>query len=78
MIEFSFHTACLLFPQLPDDELRALADDIRLNGLLNPIITLNQQILDGRNRYIACGIAGVEPRFKEWDGGWLPDRMGHQ
>ena len=64
--EFAFHPACLLFPQLPEAELRALAEDIRQNGLLNSIITLGKEILDGRNRFIACGMAGVKPRFEEW------------
>ena len=67
-----FHPACLLFPQLPDAELRALAEDIRQNGLLNAIVTLKGQILDGRNRYLACRMAGVEPRFQEWDGDGSP------
>ena len=67
-----FHPACLLFPRLTDDELQALAADIRHNGLLNPIVTLNGEILDGRNRLEACKIAGVKPRFVEWDGEGSP------
>lgn len=70
--EFTFHPACLLFPQMADDELRVLAEDIRQNGLVNAIVTLNGQILDGRNRYLACGMASVEPRFKEWEGPGSP------
>lgn len=61
-----FHPACLLFPPLADDELRLLADDIKQRGLLHPIITHEGMILDGRNRLAACKIAGVEPRFEEW------------
>lgn len=68
----TFHPACLLFPQLPDEELGALAEDIRTNGLLNSIIKLKDQILDGRNRYLACGLAGIEPRFEEWNGEGSP------
>jgi len=70
--ELTFHPACLLFPQMPDDDLRALAEDIRQNGQVNDIIKLGNQIFDGRNRYLACGIAGVKPRFKEWDGPGSP------
>lgn len=68
----SFHPACLLFPKLGNDELQALADDIRQNGLLHPIVTLDGQILDGRNRLEACRIARVKPRFVEWDGDGSP------
>lgn len=42
--------------------------DIKDNGLKDPITILNGQILDGRNRYMACGIAGVEPRYVEFAG----------
>lgn len=68
----SFHPACLLFPRLSDDELRTLAEDIRQNGLLNPIVTLDGAILDGRNRLAACRVAGVTPRFVEWGGDGSP------
>lgn len=71
----NFHAACLLFPALPDDELRELAADIRKNGLRNPIVTLKGNILDGRNRLKACQLAEVEPKYVEFDGdepvGWV-------
>jgi hypothetical protein len=63
---YKFHPACLAFPLLPDAELRDLADDIKLRGLLHPIVVFRGQILDGRNRLAACEMAGVEPRFAEW------------
>lgn len=64
-----FHAICLLFPELPEEDLRALADDIKEKGLFNPIVLYQGKILDGRNRYKACKLAGVEPRFVEWKGG---------
>ena len=69
---YPLHPACQLFPQLHDEELRDLADDIRRNGLQNAIVLLDGRILDGRNRYLACRLAKVEPRFKEWDGEGSP------
>lgn len=68
----SFHPACLLFPRLSENDLQSLADDIQQNGLLNPIVTLKGEVLDGRNRYAACQIAGVKPRFVEWEGEGSP------
>ena len=68
----TYHPACLLFPQLGKAELQELADDIKANGLKNDIVRLNGQILDGRNRHLACGMAGVEPRFVEWSGQGSP------
>ncbi|QDV69007.1 Modification methylase HindIII [Rosistilla carotiformis] len=68
----NFHAACALFPVLQGTELRELANDIRQNGLLEPIVVHNGEILDGRNRLEACEIAGIEPKFVEWDGEGSP------
>lgn len=68
MKELQPHPAARLFPMLSAEEMRELAKDIRERGLLSPIILHKGEILDGRNRYIACGMAGVEPRFADWDG----------
>jgi ParB-like nuclease domain len=59
------------FPLLPDDELQYLAQDIKKNGLFKPIIVDDEgQLVDGRNRLLACEIAGVEPRFEKMPAGW--------
>ena len=61
---YPLHPACKLFPKLGDVELRELADDIKATGLQNSIVLLDGQILDGRNRHVACKIANVKPRFE--------------
>ena len=53
---------------LSDDELKELADDIKVNGLLHPIIVKDGVLIDGRNRREACRLAGVEPRLEELNG----------
>ena len=63
------HEYANLFPMLPDAELQSLAADIAANGLETPITTLDDMILDGRNRHRACEIAGVDPTFQEYLGG---------
>jgi hypothetical protein len=63
-VEFSIHAAADLFPMMEQGELQKLADDIKQNGLLEPIIIFNDQILDGRNRFLACLLAEVEPHFR--------------
>lgn len=63
--DFTVHRAAALFPMMTDAELAALADDIKANGLAQPIIVMGNEILDGRNRLAACKLAGVEPDYKE-------------
>jgi ParB/RepB/Spo0J family partition protein len=65
----SVHPAAAIFPMLPDDELNDLAEDIKTNGLIHPIVVdSDDQIIDGRNRLAACEIAGVEPTFTNLNG----------
>jgi ParB-like chromosome segregation protein Spo0J len=53
---------------MSDDELAELAADIKANGLREPIWVHDGRIIDGRNRYLACKRAGIEPRFKVYPG----------
>lgn len=62
------HPAATLLPLLSEQDLKSLAEDIKANGLLDPIVMLDGQILDGRNRWLACQMVGVEPKTVEWAG----------
>lgn len=62
------HPAADLFPMMNAEELERLTNSIREQGLIEPIITHEGMILDGRNRAKACGVAGVAPRYSKWDG----------
>lgn len=61
--DYSPHPAANLFPLMAEEELQKLAADIKANGLHEPILLYEGQILDGRNRLAACRLAGVEPRY---------------
>jgi ParB-like chromosome segregation protein Spo0J len=62
------HPLAEKFPAMAEVELDRLIKDIKENGLRQPI-TLNEgKILDGRNRYAACLLAGVSPRFEQFTG----------
>jgi hypothetical protein len=71
-MKIKFHPACLLFPRLPKDELKSLAADIKLKGLLHGVVRYQGRVLDGRNRLTACKMAKVKPWFVEWDGNGSP------
>ena len=68
------HALAEVFPLLEGDEFESLVADIRQNGLHQPIVTYGQLILDGRNRFRACGKAKVKPRFEKYTG---DDPRGH-
>jgi site-specific DNA-methyltransferase (adenine-specific) len=68
MKPITYHPACLLFPAMGEQELQELAADIKERGLLNPVVLFEGKVLDGRSRLAACKLAGVNPRFVDWDG----------
>jgi hypothetical protein len=66
------HPHADIFPMISPEEMQVLADDIKANGLKHEIIVVSitdefgqglPWILDGRNRWVACIMAGVTPIF---------------
>lgn len=70
-----FHPVADLFPLMTGEPFQQLVADIKKNGLREPILLGPEGlIMDGRNRFRACNLAGVEPRFVQWEGqGTLPE-----
>lgn len=62
------HPAALIFPLMDEGALNALAESIRANGQLHPVVMFGGRILDGRNRWLACSIAGVQPKTTVYAG----------
>jgi len=50
------------------DSFESLKADIAENGLLQPLVLCNGQILDGRNRYRACVELGIEHQAVDYTG----------
>jgi N6-adenosine-specific RNA methylase IME4 len=69
-----FHPLAEIFPLLEPEPFAALVEDIRAQGLHEPIVLHEGKILDGRNRYRACIEAGVDPRFESYNG---TDSLGY-
>src|SRR5262249_53582987 len=67
-LKFEFHPLANIFPLLEGAEFDELVADIKAKGLHEPIVVYEDKILDGRNRYRACGAAGIEPTFTVYQG----------
>lgn len=50
------------------DEYAALKADIAESGLLEPLLTFDGKIIDGRNRYQACVELNITPKVERWVG----------
>ena len=61
MKQMKTHWAADIFA-LNESDVEALAEDIKKNGQMTPIKALKDgSIVDGRNRFLACQKAGVDP-----------------
>lgn len=67
-MNYEDHPISEIFPLLSESELRELADSVMEIGLKVPITLYEGKILDGRNRYRACLVGGVEPDFIVYSG----------
>lgn len=63
-----FHPVSEIFPLMDAEDIGKLAADIKENGLREKIWTFGGKIIDGRNRFKACEIAGVPAKSREYDG----------
>lgn len=62
------HPLADLMPHMGREEYDELANSISERGLLEPIVVLDDKILDGRHRARACQERGVEPRYRPFEG----------
>lgn len=62
------HPIAEVWPMMDEDKLKELADDILKNGQLVPVWIYEGMILDGRNRWAACQLAGVQPKVQQYIG----------
>jgi hypothetical protein len=63
---YKVHAAADIFPLLNSEEFAQLVEDVRQNGLYHPIVLTADEttIVDGRNRWLACMEAEVDPTFR--------------
>lgn len=58
------HPIASLVPDFTKEEYEALVGDIKQNGQIDPIMTYEGQIIDGRHRFKACQELGIEPKME--------------
>ncbi len=63
--EYPFHPLANEYPLMGEAELERLADSIRENGLLYKVIVWNGQVIDGRNRLLACVKYSIPCQFED-------------
>lgn len=72
VFSLSVFPAADVFPMMADDELKELAEDIKANGVREPVVTAlvagDIMLVDGRNRRAACKIAGLTPPMRQLNG----------
>lgn len=68
MIKMDNHPFADIFPLMTEKEIESLAQDIKENGLKYKIVLYHNKILDGRNRYKACQVSGIEPEYEFYKG----------
>lgn len=59
------HPLSNIFPMQSAHKIRQLVNDIKSNGQKLPILLFGNQLVDGRNRLLACFLGGTEPRFEQ-------------
>ena len=62
------HPFSALFPPITAEDFDKLAGDIKLHGLHQPIMRYQGKILDDNNRYRACELAKIAPKFADFNG----------
>ena len=67
--QYRVHPAAAVFPIMSGREFDELVDDVRVNGLREPVVVRGDQLVDGRNRVRACAAAGVAPEVRELERG---------
>lgn len=67
-MNYESHPIADIFPLMLPEEFVALKEDIKINGLLEPVWMYEGLILDGRSRCRACIESGVDIQVKEYLG----------
>ena len=65
MQDYEFHPLSAIFPLMNQEGIRELGLDIKNNEQKEAIVLFEGKILDGRNRYLACKMFNIVPRYEK-------------
>lgn len=71
---YEVHPLADIVPSMTEEEFARLREDIRENGLREPVTLYEGKILDGRHRYRACEELGVKLKTARYTG-YEPERF---
>jgi ParB-like chromosome segregation protein Spo0J len=63
-----FHPLVEIFPEMEKHAFAELVADIKANGIREPVTVHKNQILDGRNRWLACEVLGIPCPQRAYEG----------
>jgi len=68
--QLQFHKYANLFPDMAEDDFNEIVKDMNENGFREdrPIILYGGKIADGKNRYKAANVAGIDAVYTNFDG----------
>lgn len=66
--ELTVHPLARLIPVITLGDMDRLIDDIAANGVLEPLILFEGQVLDGRNRLAVASVLGTPVMVDQFDG----------
>lgn len=64
----SVHPLAQLIPLITQGDLNRLTDDIRENGVHEPLVMFEGKVLDGRNRLAVASVTGAPVTLKDFGG----------
>lgn len=67
-MNYQRHPLSAAWPNMSPEEYASLIESIQMHGQRDPIVLLDDQVLDGWHRYQACLEAGMEPAFAMFEG----------
>jgi ParB-like chromosome segregation protein Spo0J len=70
--DLEIHPDALILPLMNPEEFKKFKENVRVNGLVDPIILFQGKIIDGRSRYNACKELGIDVWVRNWKGGINP------